>query len=436
VKKVTVALLVLAMVGSVMAGFFFYSSPAKPTEDDPFADVPAPSIKSLKFADASGQDISSADLSKAADPETLSFDGGTKWPAADKMPKDFSPDKLMEQGKYVGLGLRGLHDSGITGKGVSVAVIDKPVSKDHEEYRANIQYTEVMPGDPKMAELNFHGAAVAGILAGKDGVAPGARLYYFAIPDDDQPYARYTEAMNKLLELNATLSSSEKIRVVLVAAGVDPVDAASNLGGAGDWTSAIEKAKDAGIVVVYPGMPELDFTGAGCLPSKDRDDPANYEIWTWIAAKADVARKLNDASANSWESARAELIRLLTKQPDLYPLQAEAINTFIYLLEVYKTSMAFDAWLATVQGDVSKSLAFPADYITVASVDSDTSYAYYGSGGLTWASPYAAGLLALGLQVKPSATPEELFEALAGTGTVFATGGKLVNPTGFIQALK
>jgi len=72
----------------------------------------------------------------------------------------------------------------------------------------------------------------------------------------------------------------------------------------------------------------------------------------------------------------------------------------------------------------------------VASTDSANSYAYYGSGGLSWATPYAAGILALGLQVKPTATPAELLKAITDTGTPFVTGGKLVNPVGFIQALR
>jgi hypothetical protein len=44
--------------------------------------------------------------------------------------------------------------------------------------------------------------------------------------------------------------------------------------------------------------------------------------------------------------------------------------------------------------------------------------------------------MALGLQVNPEATQADLIKALMDTGTPFSTGGKLVNPVGFINALK
>lgn len=175
---------------------------------------------------------------------------------------------------------------------------------------------------------------------------------------------------------------------------------------------------------------------AGCLPSKDRDNPANYQPWSWTAAKTEVVQKLNDAKVDTWEKARTQLIRMLTETPDLNPLQAEAINTFIYTLESYKTGMAYQTWLSMMAADLSGTVAFPADYITVAGTEMPNAYAYYGSGGLSWAAPYAAGLLALGLQVKPGATAAELFKAMVDTATPFSTGGKLINPAAYLQVLK
>lgn len=436
-RKLVYVLLVVAMLGSVVAGIYFYASPSnKAAASDPFADVPSPSIKSLKWADASAQDVSAVDFSKESNMETLTFDSGTKWPAADKLPSGFSPDVLMDQARYLGLGLTGIHKSGITGKGVPVAVIDKPLNKDHEQFKDNIDYIEMVPGDASMQTLNYHGAAVSSILAGKDGVAPGAQLYYFAIPDDDQPYVRYAEAMTKLLSVNNSLPDAQKVRLVVVAMGVDPSAVSADTAGAADWATAIKNAQDSGIIVVYPGMPDIDMTGAGCVPSKDRDDPANYAPWSWTIAKGEIVQKLNDAKVTTWDAARAELIRLLTETPDLDPLQAEAINTFIYTLESYKTGMNYDTWLGMMNADLSGSIAFPADYLTVAGTESAGAYAYYGSGALSWSTPYVAGLLALGLQVKPTATAAEMYQAMMDTATPFSNGGKLVNPAAYLEALK
>ena len=438
-RKALVVLMVLVMVGGVVAGFLVYLLPAlRDKSKDPFADVPPPSIRSYRFADIAGEDLATVDLSEvtASEAETFTFDSNTKWPTPDKMPKDFSPDGIMKRGQYLGLGLKGLHDRGITGKGVSVAILDKPMLKDHAGFPSNLEYVETKPGDPSMTETSFHGAVVAGILAGKNGVAPGAHLYYFAAPDDSEPYARYAEAMNKLLDVNRGLPEDEKIRVVAVPHGADPLDEITGVVGAKDWSAAIRAAQGAGIIVVYPGMSDLDYTGAGAPPSKDRDDPESYQTWTWTGAKAGVLKSINDAGAKTWDAAKKELVRLLKEDPDLDSLRAEAINTYIYLMESYRETMSFDEWLKAAAGDLSKSLALPVDFITVPSVQGKDSFTYYGSGGLSWATPYVAGVIALGLQVKPAASAADLFKALFDTGTPFVTGGKLVDPAAFVQALK
>lgn len=436
-KKAFAVLLVLIMVGSVIAGLLVFVFPGRDRDEDPFEGVPLPVIGSHRFVDLSGQDLSEVDLSGVTGPDalTFTFDTATRWPGPERMPSGFSPAALMEETKYLGLGLRELHAAGITGEGVCAAVIDRPILKDHHGLPSGMEYIETRPDDEAAGLTNFHGAAVAGMLAGKDGVAPGARLYYFAVPDDSEPYLRYAEAMDMLLELNAGLPLEDRIRVVAVPYGADMLDQISDVSGAKDWANALVTAQEAGIIVVYPGMSELEYTGAGALPGKDRDNPESYEPWTWISTKAGVVESIKESGAGSWEDARKELIRLLTEDPDLDSLRAEAINTYIYLMESYKEIMSFEEWLKVAAGDLSGSLAVPVDYLTAPNVLGEDGYTYYGSGGLNWATPYIAGLCALGLQVQPEAIGTELLRALMESGTPFATGGKLVNPAGFMQAL-
>jgi hypothetical protein len=52
--------------------------------------------------------------------ETLWYDGATNWPANVAS----LTNEIMEEGKNPGLGIRSLHSQGITGKGISVAIID------------------------------------------------------------------------------------------------------------------------------------------------------------------------------------------------------------------------------------------------------------------------------------------------------------------------
>jgi len=439
VKKFLVALLVLALLGGTVASILIFVpiSSRSPVSGDPFSDVPEPVIRSYKYADFRGQDVSTFDFTKHGEIfATFTFDSGTRWPSEEKMPSGVAPDMLMEQGKYLGLRLNSLHHAGITGKGIGVAVIDKPVLKDHREYADNMTYVEVKPNDPNSKKPHFHGGAVAGILAGKNGVAPQSHLYYFALPDDLEPYARYAEAMAKLLEVQKALPDGEKIRVVCVPHGIDPEALITNADGARDWALAINEAQAQGILVIYPGMPQLDYTGAGCPPGEDRDNSANYKIWTWTETKKEVVQKLQKANVTSWEAARRELIRLLTEDPQLNLLQAEAIQTFIYLMPMYKDKISFEQWLQDVLEPGQKAVAVPTDYLTVADARAQDTYTYYGAGGLSWGTAYIAGLMALAFQVDPDATPEELFQALLDTATPFHDGLVLVNPRGFIQALK
>jgi len=434
-KKILVGILLIVMLGSSVAGILAYL-PYLSSPKDPFADVPYPFIQSYKYADLSGQDASAADLSGLTDPATLTFDTSTIWPPEDKMPEGFSPQALMDEGKYLGLGLRELHRRGITGKGITVAVIDRPVIKHHIEFADRLTYHEVLPGDTNSAAVSFHGATITGIMAGRNGVAPDARIHYFAIPNDAAAYSTSAQAMDQILALNETLPAGERIRVVAAAVAVNPYDEAAGIAGAVEWANAVKRAEDAGLIVIYPSMPAIELTGAGVKPGADRDNPENYLTWTWTTAKRWVVQKIKDAGAKSWKDARKELIRLLTEQPELDSLQAEALNTYIYLAESYKNTSTFESWIAVAEGDLSNSIAVPVECITVATADSEDSYAYYGTGGLSWASPYVAGLMALGLQVNPSATRDALLQALKDTATPFVTGGKIVNPMGFIEAVK
>ncbi|HZD56449.1 MAG TPA: S8 family serine peptidase, partial [Anaerolineales bacterium] len=87
---------------------------------------------------------------------------------------------VMTRAKDPGLGVRRLHSQGITGKGISVAIIDGHIRTDHVEYRDQLAHYEEL-SDFEGIPYEAHGSSVASILVGKQiGVAPGAQLYYFA----------------------------------------------------------------------------------------------------------------------------------------------------------------------------------------------------------------------------------------------------------------
>lgn len=63
-------------------------------------------------------------------------------------------------------------------------------------------------------------------------------------------------------------------------------------------------------------------------------------------------------------------------------------------------------------------------------------YQYYGIGGLSWAIPYCAGVLAMGWQVNPELSPEQIRELLFKSAFTKKNGAKIINPGEFIRLIK
>ncbi|MBQ3598007.1 MAG: hypothetical protein II987_01945 [Clostridia bacterium] len=109
----------------------------------------------------------------------------------------------------------------LTGKGVKVAVIDRPINKNHIEFQNRIEYIEVLPDISETLRTDFHGIACASFLSGANcGVAPESKLVYFAIPNKTSPIYDYYNyqliALQKVIDYNKT--NQEPIRIVSLSA--------------------------------------------------------------------------------------------------------------------------------------------------------------------------------------------------------------------------
>ena len=221
-----------------------------------------------------GKSLANMDLTNEYDALIKStFDTHTEWPSKDKLPKEFDPKEIIEIGKDPGLGIRDLHDQGITGKGVNVAIIDQPLLLEHEEYKDKIKkYTTI---DCEGVRPQMHGPAVASILVGENcGVAPDASLYYWAQPSWKKDYMQRTTALNEIIEYNKDKPLNERIRVVSVSKGFCEDEANLAL-----WKEKIKEAEENGIIVVHcSDEGNESFFGVGCGLYKDRDNPENYVI--------------------------------------------------------------------------------------------------------------------------------------------------------------
>ena len=120
----------------------------------------------------------------------------------------------------------------------------------------------------------------------------------------------------------------------------------------------LERLRGADVEVVYSSRDRLDaFTWGGVAPYEDREVAANYQLALYFAGR-DVLRD---------------------------------------------------------------RIILPGDYRTTASNKSEDLYIYWGTGGWSWAIPYAAGLAALAWQLEPTLTFAEIEGLLSHTAAQSAS---------------
>ena len=322
-----------------------------------------------------------------------SFDSKTKWPK--DLPTSFDPNHIMELSKNPGLGIKSLHKKGITGKGVSIGIIDQGLLIDHIEYKDRLRlYEEIHCRDEQAA---MHGSALASISVGKTvGVAPEADLYYIGSTffdrverrsDIEVDFKYVAQCIDRILEINKSLPKEKKIRVVAVAIGWANLDR-KNAVMAND---AVGRAKKEGVLVVTSSFPEthgLRFHGLNRNPLADPEKPTSYTLGSFLL----------------WNNGLDEIIKK----------------------------------------DNHQLLLIPMDSRCTASPTGNSDYVFYREGGWSWVIPYVAGLYALACQVKTDITPEAFWNEALDSGDALEIErnnqkyclGKIVNPEKLIGRLQ
>ena len=343
--------------------------------------------------DLRSKDLTELDLTDYAGELSMAiFDSETQWP--EKLPIGFDPKKCLELGKNPGLGVRALHKKGITGKGISIGIIDQTLLTSHEQYAKRLKHYEeihVLSKNPEM-----HGTAVSSLALGKNiGVAPASNLYFIASAlsdnnlkmlmgkDNNDPkvynYAYYAQAIDRFLVLNESLPEKEKIRVISISRSFE-----KNHEGYQTVQKSIDKAKARGIFVITANLKRdynVGLSGLGRDQMADPDDPDSYTLGDWIKPHPE---------------------------------------------------------------EFKDDLFVPMDRRTYAASSGVDQYEQDASGGLSWAVPYLAGLYALACQADPSITPEKFLDLAMKTSdsrTVENMGKpftikSIVNPERLINTLQ
>ena len=349
-------------------------NPLPPTTEDgqisPLnTEVPAPGPVKL-YDDVREKDLSVYGVS-LGEPTilTLWFNKTTKWFGNDGS----IAQRILEIGKNPGLGVRGLHSRGVTGKGVNVAIIDQNMLTDHPEFIGKVVKYKDFGTKQSPNEGSMHGPAVTSLLVGETiGTAPDASVYYASAPSwlGDAQY--YADALIWIISENALLPADQKIRVVSVSAAPSgPGTPFSKNNKA--WDAAVQEATAQGILV-------LD-----CSNDRGITAPCHYTI---------------------------------TDQEN----PSGCIPGYPGVEQLPKTDRIF----------------IPSSYRTTAEeyYKGDYDYQYDAAGGLSWTTPYLAGVLAMGWQLRPDLTGDELLQIIYDTAYKWDENIKIINPPAFIEGVE
>jgi hypothetical protein len=344
------------------------------------------------------RDLSGLDLrSRTGLVVTLGFNQHTTWPAPSLMPEGMDAGTILTNAMNPGLGIRELHRQGITGRGVSVAIIDYYTFTDHPEFaRKFAGFLDLSQANRSQEEeeaqrgfventllkwagrrASMHGPAVASLLVGEQcGTAPGARLYFVATPDPGGDSQWVARGLDWILEQNRQLPPAQKIRVVSVSSSPSGKNFRAVRNGH-LWDEAVARAEAAGILVV-DGTLHHGFVGPCNL---DPTTPEDVTRCTPVPAKG---------------------------LPGLY----------------------------------NGRLLAPVGPRTTAEEYRKGRFGYQFTGlheqtfwqhGSSWSMPYVSGVLALGWQVSPSISAPRMKELLFASAHVLPSGEKIIHPRAFIE---
>lgn len=318
------------------------------------------------------------DLRQSADViPAVRFNLDTKWPKPDRLPPGVNPGQLLTNAMNPGLGVRELHRAGITGERVHVAIVDYDIQGFHPEYARQIVEIHRVntKGGPSM-----HGPAVASLLVGQNcGTAPGARVHFIVTPDGSNDAAHDAEALRWVMSRNKQLPAAEQIRIVSVSASPSG-RARYRFRNSDQWDAAVREAEATGLLVI-DGTEHHSFVGPCNLDPSDPENPAKVR-----------------------------------------PVLAKGLPEF------FKGRILVPTGPRTTAEEYHRK---------------EHSYQYCGfqketsfGAGSSWAMPYCAGVLAMGLQLQPDLSAADLRALLFQTAYTLPGGEKVIDPKGFIEAVK
>ncbi|MGW2154638.1 S8 family serine peptidase [Nonomuraea sp. NPDC001699] len=182
--------------------------------------------------------------------------------------RSYNLDRSAEQ-----IGATEAWKQGMTGKGVTVAVLDSGYDPDHPDLKGVVTQEKNFTDDPDIRDNTGHGTHVASIIAGADakyrGIAPGAKL---AVAKAGTAFGLTESAILAGMEWAAAEVKAKIVNLSFGAPdtlGLDPVEQAVNTLSERYGTLFVTASGNDGTTVTSPGSADAALT-VGSVDHQDR----------------------------------------------------------------------------------------------------------------------------------------------------------------------
>ena len=259
-----------------------------------------------------------------------------------------------------------------TGAGVGVAILDTGIDENHPEFAGRIVATANELGGSSAQDDEGHGTSVAGVIGGAtQGVAPQALLWAVKV-SDSTGHSTTTTVLNGLNAVYSSRNQFGGVRVVNMS-----------LGGGGPFNSACDSQ--------FPSLAQVvsQMVSAGIIvfASSGNDGFTNGVEQPACLSQAVAVGAVYDANVGG-----------VTWGPPS---------------GCHDSSSAPDQITCFSDSGVPLAILAPGAFITTAKLGGGFNTAFSGTSA---AAPYASGVAALILSLKPTTTATALALALATTG--------------------
>jgi serine protease AprX len=313
------------------------------------------------------------------------------------------------------------HDNGLTGAGVTVAVLDSGIAANHDDLPASsvVGFMDFVNGRTTRYDDYGHGTHVAGIIAGKGkdsggqmaGTAPGAKLFVIKVLDKNGngKVSNVIAALNWLRDNGAAYG----VRVVNLSFGTAPDDDPS-----------VDPLALAAQAVVQRGIVVVAAAGNNGQSSDGK------QIWGGITSPGDSPWVITVGASSSMGT--------LTRKDDTmaaFSSRGPAVG-HIAKPDLVASGVGIVAAAAsgsTLVNMLPQFLVAPA--CSLGLCPSTGSTPYLSLSGTSMAAPAVSGTVALMLQANPNLTPNMVKAILQYTAEFRKGYSPLEQGAGFLNSL-